>query len=134
MASAKKYKKIDISQAASFFVSEDCAKALVDFRVGIKKPMNQRIFDNALKQAAECSLLGMTAEAALDRWMESGWTGMKWVLKEAQTDHDERMKQRTSLLDDLTDRTWANKPNQTTRERSLGQDLHDTTWADNGKT
>jgi hypothetical protein len=101
-----KYRDIDLSQIALYHVSEDCAKALIDWRAQIKKPMNQRIFDNALKQAVECSMYDMTAEEALDRWMESGWTGMKWVLAEAKREGQGSTRQR-SLREDLTDTSWA---------------------------
>ena len=80
------YKSIDISQCHDYLVDEDCAKAVIDWRLQTKKGMTQRIFDNAMKQAEECSLYGMEPEEALDRWMESGWTGMKWVLSEAKSE------------------------------------------------
>ena len=110
-----KYKDIDLSQIDLYHVSEDCAKALIDWRAKIKKPMNQRVFDNALKQACECSLYDMTAEEALDRWMESGWTGMKWVVKEAKAQHQETISQTAT--------------HGSTRQRTLKADLTDTTWA-----
>lgn len=108
-----KYRDIDLTHIELYHVYEDCAKAVIDWRAKIKKPMNQRVFDNALKQAAECSLYDMTAEEALDRWMESGWTGMKWVLKEAKTEHEQQSRR-----------------NLSTRDRPLAQDLMDTSWAD----
>ena len=105
------YKKIDISKAAFYFVSEDCAKALVDWRIDTKKGITQRIFDNSLKKAVQCMSYGVEAEEALDRWMESGWTGMKYVLMEYQRERAEsgaRSTRDISVMDDLNDRSWVN--------------------------
>ena len=104
------YKAIDISQSSMYFVSEECAKAVIDWRIQIKKGITQRIFDNALKQAAECAMYGITAEDALDRWMESGWTGMKWVLAEVKRERNESSSptiRSRSIMDDVVDTSWA---------------------------
>jgi len=103
------HKGIDISQSPLHVVSEDLARDLIDWRIMIKKPMTQRVFDNALKQATECSMYGVTQEEALERWMESCWTGMKWILAEFKREYAERPTTRsTSIADDLTNRSWAN--------------------------
>ena len=102
------YKKIDISKAALYFVSEDCAKALVDWRIDTKKGITQRIFDNSLKKAVQCMSYGVEAEEALDRWMESGWTGMKYVLMEYQRERTETGTRGSSIMDDLNDTSWVN--------------------------
>lgn len=101
------YKKIDISAAEFYLVSEECAKAVIDWRLATKKGINQRIFDNALGKAQECVEYGLTQEEALDRWMESNWTGMKWVLAEAKRDCVEGSTKKTSISEDLTNRGWA---------------------------
>ena len=107
------YKKIDISEVKFYLVSEECAKAVIDWRIKVKKGINQRIFDNALKKAQECTAFGLSQEEALDRWMESGWTGMKWVLEEAKRGFAEASggsTRKASLDNDLHDRSWADKP------------------------
>ena len=111
-----KHKNIDISQCHSYLISEDCAIAVIDWRIQTKKGITQRIFDNALKQAVSCLNYGMTAEEALDRWMESGWTGMKWVIEEAKRSaHQEVETRKTSLEHDLTDLSWTNNATDYTR-------------------
>lgn len=105
------YKKIDISQSHLYQVSTVCAKAVIDWRLDTKKGMSQRVFDNALKQALECSLYGMEPDEALDRWQESNWTGMKWVLAEAKRESEMARPlstRQTTLEEDLTDKSWVN--------------------------
>lgn len=107
------YKKIDISQAHFYQVDDDCAKALIDWRIESKKGINQRVFDNALKKAQECAQYGLTQEEAIDRWMESGWTGMKWVLEEAKRDAVSTSQSSTrssSILHDVHNTDWAATP------------------------
>lgn len=108
------YKKIDISQCSLYFVSEECAKAFIDWRIQTKKGITPRIFNNTLKQAVECVQYGLSAEDAMDRLMETGWTGMKWVLAEAKREAAEQSQGRSTrdrpLAEDLTDRSWAEVP------------------------
>ncbi len=42
--------------------------------------------------------------------MESGWSGMKWILAEAKRDAEsvDRQDTRRPLIDDLTDKSWCN--------------------------
>lgn len=104
-----KYKDIDLSQIAFYFVSEELAKEVIDWRLKAKKPMTQRVFDNALKKALECQLYGWTAEEALERWVESGWSGIKYVVEEAKREQATRattLRTRT-VAEDLTDVSWA---------------------------
>lgn len=108
------YKKIDISQCGLYFVSEECAQAFIEWRIQTKKGITQRIFDNTLKQAVVCSQHGLSAEDAIDRVMESGWSGMKYVLAEAKREAAEQSQGRSTrdrpLAEDLTDRSWAEVP------------------------
>ena len=115
------YRKIDISEAVHYNVSDDVAKALIDWRIdSVKKPITQRIFDNALKSSVKCVNAGwsmiQSEEDALDKWMESGWTGMNWVLKMA------------------TEQALAEKAKgvRSTRDQSLQEELLDRGWAGGG--
>lgn len=104
------YKKIDISQSPLYFVSPECAQAFIDWRISTKKGISQRIFDNTLKTAQKCHIYGLEPEAAIDRIMEAGWSGMKYVLAEAKRDseqQDQQSTRQTTLQEDLTNRDWA---------------------------
>ena len=102
------YKKINLKKAKLNNIEESLAKELIDWRASIKRPMTQRVFDTAIKQAIECQQYGATIEEALVRWRESGWTGMKWVLAEYERESKESKSTRSrSIKTDLNDRGWA---------------------------
>ena len=62
-------------------VSVEVAKAYVDHRKAIKKPLTARAITLLSKTLAECEANGITADTALDTAIESGWQGLKllWV-------------------------------------------------------
>ena len=62
-------------------VSVEVAKAYVDHRKAIKKPLTARAITLLSKTLAECEANGITANTALDTAIESGWQGLKlsWV-------------------------------------------------------
>lgn len=70
------HKNIDLSEIPMFNVSEDAAKEYIDFRMQIKKPLTQRAFSRALKEAARCFDLGITASEALEITIDKGWQGV----------------------------------------------------------
>ena len=71
------YKKIDISQAHTFNVSDEFAKELVDYRINLKKPLTQNAFNRALSQAVKASVeCGITPDKAIEITIDCGWQGV----------------------------------------------------------
>jgi uncharacterized protein YdaU (DUF1376 family) len=62
-------------------VSEEVAKAYVEHRRAIKKPLTARAITLLSKTLAQCEANGIPADAALDTAIESGWHGLKltWI-------------------------------------------------------
>lgn len=110
------YRKIDISQAAFYNVSEDAAKEYIDHRLNIKKPLTQRAFERSLKKAVECERYGFTPDEAIEITCDEGWQGITPEFIAAK--HSRKMQavqearaigstRETSLIEDLGDRSWA---------------------------
>lgn len=108
------YKKIDISKAAFFNVSEDAAKEFIDHRSNIKKPLTQRAFERSLKKAVECERYGITPDEAIEITIDEGWQGItpefiaaKQSRKMQAASEARGSTRQGALIDDLTDRSWA---------------------------
>lgn len=120
------YKKIDLIDIALYNVSDDAAKAFIDWRISLKKPLTQRAFALCLKEAVLCGQLGLTPDDALDKTMLWGWLAPNYaytmnkmqnefntlavVSTQAsikQIKNDSTLTKNTTLLDDLGDRGWA---------------------------
>ena len=108
---------IDISQAHLYGISDECALEFVDWRKSIKKPLTQRAFERALREAFRCTDLGITADRAIEICIDKGWQGITYeyvkselgrrseagkelVLKQPETIQ--------SFVDRVTDRNWVN--------------------------
>lgn len=110
------YKKIDISKAAFYNVSEEAAKEFIDHRQNIKKPLTQRAFDRMLKKAVECERYGYSPDEAIEATVDNGWQGVTpeflaanqsrrmQAVQEAATTGATRQR---GLIEDLSDRSWA---------------------------
>jgi hypothetical protein len=110
------YKKIDISQAVFFNVSEDAAKELIDHRLNLKKPLTQRAFERALKKAFECESLGVTPDEAIEITVDNGWQGVtpEYIaagqsrkIQAARESASTNSTRDLTLIESLTDRSWA---------------------------
>ena len=76
--------KIDISQAYLYGVSDEAAQELVEWRKAIKKPLTQRAFERALKEAVKCLDLGITADHAIEIAIDKGWQGVTYEYVKAE--------------------------------------------------
>ncbi|MGS2743580.1 replication protein [Halomonas sp. LS-001] len=65
-------------------VSEDAAKAFIDHRKALKKPLTQRALMLSLGEAVKASeaISGMTPDQAIDETILAGWQGVKaqWLI------------------------------------------------------
>lgn len=121
-----KYKDIDLSELAFYNVSEDAAKSFIDYRAKLKKPLTQRAFNLALKEAVLHCQLGLTPDEALDKTQLWGWQAPNYAyaMNKMQNEFNalavvstqQRLCDRTggvrdtrsvSVIEDLTDRSWA---------------------------
>lgn len=108
------YRKIDISKAAFYNVSEDAAKEYIDHRLNIKKPLTQRAFDRSLKKAVECERYGFKPDEAIEITVDKGWQGITPEYLAAEQSRRMQAVQeiqgstrKSALIEDLTDRSWA---------------------------
>jgi len=110
--------KLDISQAKFYGCSDEAVLELIEWRKSIKKPMTQGVLNNALKVAFECLDWGYDSiEDVFIRWQESGWTGIKFVKKEAmrefceKVDNEAKAEARSTrdltLKEELENRSWS---------------------------
>lgn len=88
------YKKIDISEAALFNVSEDAAKELIEHRINKKSPFTQRAFVRALKQATKCTELGLTPDEAIEMTIDKGWSGVTFTYIKNEIERQQNEKGR----------------------------------------
>lgn len=110
------YRKIDISKAAFYNVSEDAAKEYIDHRENVGKKLTQRAFERALKKAVQCGQYGFSPDEAIEITIDEGWQGITpefiaakhsrkmQAVQEARTIGSTRQ---TTLIEDLGDRSWA---------------------------
>lgn len=109
------YKKIAINMAIFGNICEDVAKEFIDHRLNIKKPLTQGAFDRAITAAIRCEKLGISAGDAILLAIDKGWQGIVYEYVAAE------ISRRMTAMPALSPRP--------TRERSLMQDLTDTSWA-----
>jgi hypothetical protein len=108
------YRSCDLSELTFYRISEECAIEFIDFRIKIKKPLTQRAFKMALKEALRCEELGITAEEAIDLTVYWGWQGVDFdFIKKKLADKKSAnntaivIEAQKSLAHGLTDRSWA---------------------------
>jgi len=119
------YKKIDLTDLPFYNVSEDAAKSFIDWRCSIKKPMTQRAFNLALKEAVLCGQLGLTPDEVLDKTQLWGWQAPNYAYTA-----DKLKKEFDSTVKTYAQNYSNNRiVNETTRMRTIEQDLSDKTWA-----
>ncbi len=110
--------KIDISQAYLYGVSDETAQELVEWRKAIKKPLTQRAFERALKEAVKCLDLGITADHAIEIAIDKGWQGVTYEYVKAELERRGEAGNRQQLVigkpesmadfvGRVTDRGWA---------------------------
>jgi hypothetical protein len=119
------YKKIDIGEITFYNISEDCAKAFIDFRIEIKSPMTQRAFNMALKEAVRCESLGITAEEAIDKTVYWGWKAVDYAYIA------KKLSEQLSATLHATAMGFAKSyDKKSTRDMTLAEQLNDRSWAD----
>lgn len=122
------YKKIDISDLPAE-LSEEAAKGIIDWRIASKKGISQRIFNNAISVGIQCVTMKYypNIDDVFLRWEESGWTGIKYVLKEAEREAAQNFSLRDSPIQArLHDTSWAPR---STRDIGIEEELNDRSWA-----
>lgn len=109
------YRKIDISKAAFYNVSEDAAKEFIDHRANKGSKTTQRAFERSLKKAVECQKYGFTPDEAIEETIEAGWVAVTPEFLAARNSRKMKAMQeattggtrQSALIEDLTDRSWA---------------------------
>jgi len=111
------YKSCDLSELPFYRISEECAIEFIDFRIKIKKPLTQRAFKMALKEALRCEELGISAEEAIDLTVYWGWQGVDFdFIKKKLADKKNANKSavvisgQKSIEEQLFDHSWVDKP------------------------
>lgn len=119
------YKKIDLSELPFYNVSEDAAKSFIDWRHSLKKPMTQRAFNLAMKEAVLCGQLGLTPDEALDKTQLWGWQAPNYAyaVNKMQNEFNALAVVSTQRLCDKTGI-------RNTRDVPLIENLKDRSWAD----
>jgi len=72
---SRKYKSIDLENLPDQ-INAESAKGFIDHRKLIKKPLTQRAFDMAMKEALKAGEVGLTANEIIDRTVMKGWRGI----------------------------------------------------------
>lgn len=75
---------IDISEAKLCGISDEAALELIEWRKSIKKPLTQRAFARAMKEATKCLELGITADQAIEIAIDKGWQGVTFEYIKAE--------------------------------------------------
>jgi hypothetical protein len=123
------YKKIDLSELPFYNVSEDAAKSFIDWRHSLKKPLTQRAFNLALKEAVLCGQLGLTPDEALDKTQLWGWQAPNYAYAVNKMQNEFSALAVGSIKQQkLCDNTG--KPMSTRRGAVTIEELTDKSWAD----
>ncbi len=107
--------KIDISQTHLYGISDEAALEFIDWRKSIKKPLTQRAFERALREAFRCTVLGITADRAIEICIDKGWQGITFEYVKAELGRRSEAANRQvivkptkeSIIERLTDRSWS---------------------------
>ena len=120
-----KYKNIDLHEAVFCNVSEDCAIGFIDWRISLKKPLTQRAFNLAVKEAVKCSSLGLTPDEVLDKTQLWGWQAPNYAytMNKLQNEFNALSVVSTQRLCDNTGQP------RSTRDITLIEELNDRSWA-----
>lgn len=124
------YKKIDLSAIAFSNVSDDAAIGFIDWRIALKKPLTQRAFNLAVKEAVKCSALGLTPDEVLDKTQLWGWQAPNYAytVSKLQSEIEATVKAYAqSYQQKLCDSTG--KPKHT-RDITIIENLNDRSWAE----
>ena len=109
-----KYKSIELD-GLDLEIDPEAAKSFIDHRIGKKKPLTQRAFDQAMVKALMAFNVNMTPTELIDFTIEKGWDGINLVYTAASLNREmmamaemrnTSTKQLTSQ-DVLTDTSWA---------------------------
>ena len=107
---------IDVSQAYTYGVSDEAALEFIEWRRSIKKPLTQRAFERALREAFRCTDLGITADRAIEICIDKGWQGITYEYvkselgRRSEAGRELVLKQPESMQDfveRVTDRNWS---------------------------
>lgn len=119
------YKKIAINMAIFSNITEEAAHEFIDHRINIKKPLTQGAFDRAMATAVKCEKLGISATDAVLMAVDKGWQGITYEYIAAEISR--RMTAITQAV--TTPRVQQQDGNRSTRDRTVLEDLTDRSWA-----
>jgi len=122
-----KYKNIDLHEAVFCNVSEDCAIGFIDWRISLKKPLTQRAFNLAVKEAVKCSSLGLTPDEVLDKTQLWGWQAPNYAYtaNKLQSEFDATVK---VYAQNYTQRLCDNTGKSINRGAVTQAELTDRSW------
>jgi hypothetical protein len=85
-------------------------KEFIDYRIGLKHPLTQQMFDRFLGVVQVCcDELGKTPEWVITETIDAGWRSCKpeWLRNRTAVNPKSDSIRKRSILESLTDRSWA---------------------------
>mgnify|MGYP003638554800 CR=1 FL=1 len=101
------YKKITLDPSDPLI---DLYKEFIDYRIGLKHPLTQQMFDRFLGVVQVCcDELGKTPAWVIMETIDAGWRSCKpeWLRNRIAVNPKSDSIRKRSLLESLTDRSWA---------------------------
>ena len=101
------YKKITLDPSDPLV---DLYKEFIDYRIGLKHPLTQQMFDRFLTVVQVCcDELGATPEWVITETIDAGWRSCKpeWLRNRIAVNPKSDSLRKRSILESLTDRSWA---------------------------
>jgi len=107
-------KQTTVHKRVSFFADDplvDVYKEFIDYRIGIKHPLTQQMFDRFLGSVQVCcDELSKTPHWVITETIDAGWRSCKpeWLRNRIAVKPKSDSIRSKSILESLTDTSWAN--------------------------
>ena len=107
-------KQTTVHKRVSFFADDplvDVYKEFIDYRIGIKHPLTQQMFDRFLESVRVCcNELSKTPHWVITETIDAGWRSCKpeWLRNRIAVKPKSDSIRSKSILESLTDTSWAN--------------------------
>ena len=109
-----KHKNIDLD-GIDIEINIDAAKSFIEHRIGKKKPLTQRAFDQAMTKSLQAFKVNMTPTELIDFTVEKGWDGINLAFTVAAKNREmmaigevkSNTTRQLTTQDMLSDRSWA---------------------------
>ena len=107
-------KQTTVHKRVSFFADDplvDVYKEFIDYRIGIKHPLTQQMFDRFLGSVKVCcNELSKTPHWVITETIDAGWRSCKpeWLRNRIAVKPKSDSIRNKSILESLTDTSWAN--------------------------